>query len=124
MPAKSLKLDSLDLDLENPRIKQAADQREAMQLIIKEQKAKLINMAESIAERGFSPIDRCLVMPSPYRKGYYTVLEGNRRVLAAKLLKNPALVADLEMPESQKRHLLKAGKNLIRRRLSLSIVLK
>jgi len=46
MPAKSLKLDSLDLDLENPRIKQAADQREAMQLIINEQKAKLINLAE------------------------------------------------------------------------------
>lgn len=109
MPAKSLKLDNLDLDLENPRIKQATDQREAMQLIIKEQKAKLINLAESVAERGFSPIDRCLVMPSPHRKGHYTVLEGNRRILAAKLLKNPALIADLELPESHKRRLLKAG---------------
>lgn len=109
MPAKLLKLDSLDLDLENPRIKQATDQREAMQLIIKEQKSKLTNLAESIAQKGFSPIDRCLVMPSPQRKGHYTVLEGNRRVLAAKLLKNPALVADLEMPEAQKRRLLNAA---------------
>ncbi|MGH9437322.1 MAG: hypothetical protein ACRD22_05340 [Terriglobia bacterium] len=109
MSAKSLKLDSLDLDLENPRIKQAADQREVMQFIIKEQKAKLINLAESIVERGFSPIDRCLVMPSPYRKGHYTVLEGNRRVLAAKLLKNPILIADLDMPEPHKRRLLKAA---------------
>ncbi len=109
MPAKSLKLDSLDLDLENPRIKQAADQREAMQSIISEQKSKLINLAESIAEKGFSPIDRCLVMRSPHRAGHYIVLEGNRRVLAAKLLKGPALVANLEMPESHKRRLLKAG---------------
>lgn len=109
MPAKPLRLDRLDLDLENPRIKQAADQREAMELIVKEQKTKLVNLAESIAQRGFSPIDRCLVMPSPDCKGHYTVLEGNRRVLAAKLLKSPALVADLDMPEAQKRRLLKAG---------------
>lgn len=109
MPAKSLKLDSLDLDLENPRIKQGADQREAMQNIISEQKSKLINLGESITETGFSPIDRCLVMRSPHRPGHYRVLEGNRRVLAAKLLKSPALVADLEMPESHKRRLVKPG---------------
>ncbi|HLN03467.1 MAG TPA: hypothetical protein VK335_29520 [Bryobacteraceae bacterium] len=112
MPAKSLTLDSLDLDLENPRIKQAADQREAMQNIISEQKAKLINLAESVSERGFSPIDRCLVMRSPHRAGHFIVLEGNRRVLAAKLLRSPALVADLEMPESHKRRLVKAGQKL------------
>jgi hypothetical protein len=34
MSAKPIKIDSLDLDLENPRIKQAADQREAMQNLI------------------------------------------------------------------------------------------
>jgi len=112
MPAKSLTLDSLDLDLENPRIKQAADQREAMQNIISEQKAKLINLAESVSERGFSPIDRCLVMRSPHRAGHFIVLEGDRRVLAAKLLRSPALVADLEMPESHKRRLVKAGQKL------------
>ena len=60
MAAKSLKIDSLELDLENPRITLAADQRDAMQKIINEQKVKLINLAESIAERGFSPMDRCL----------------------------------------------------------------
>lgn len=34
MAAKSLKLDSLDLDLENPRITVATDQRDAMQKIL------------------------------------------------------------------------------------------
>ena len=109
MPTKSLKLDSLDLDLENPRIRKAADQREAMQNIITEQKAKLINLAESIAVKGFSPIDRCLVMRSAKRTGHFVVLEGNRRVLAAKLLKNPSLVSDLDIPEGHKKRLHKSA---------------
>jgi hypothetical protein len=109
MSAKSLKLDSLDLDLENPRIRKAAHQREAMQNIITEQKAKLINLAESIAVKGFSPIDRCLVMRSAKRTGHFVVLEGNRRVLAAKLLKSRSLVSDLDMPEGHKKRLHKSG---------------
>jgi hypothetical protein len=49
MPVKSLKIDSLELDLQNPRIPPATDQRDAMQKIIAEQKVKLVNLAESIA---------------------------------------------------------------------------
>lgn len=64
MSSKNLKLDSLDLDLQNPRIQLATDQRDAMQKILSEQKVKLINLAESIAIRGFSPMDRCLVLRS------------------------------------------------------------
>src|SRR5450631_2144779 len=100
MAAKSLKIDSLDLDLENPRITLATDQRDAMQKIIAEQKVKLVNLAESIAVRGFSPMDRCLVLRSHLRAGKFIVLEGNRRVLCAKLLKNPALLTTLEMPDA------------------------
>jgi hypothetical protein len=87
MAAKSLKIDSRDLDLENPRIVLASDQRDTMQKIISEQKVKLINLAESIAVRGFSPMDRCLVLRWHVRTGHFIVLEGNRRVLVAKLLK-------------------------------------
>jgi len=89
MAAKSLKIDSLDLDLENPRIQLATDQRDAMQKILNEQRVKLINLADSIAIRGFSPMDRCLVLRSHLRAGKFIVLEGNRRVLSAKLLKSP-----------------------------------
>ncbi len=112
MPAKSIKLDFLELDLENPRIIVATDQRDAMQKIINEQKVKLINLAESISIRGFSPIDRCLVTQSPIRKGRFIVLEGNRRILAAKLLTNPSLMNDLDMPESHKKRLEKASLSL------------
>jgi hypothetical protein len=45
MPAKTLKVDSLELDLENPRITLARDQRDAMQKIILEQKARVVNLA-------------------------------------------------------------------------------
>ena len=109
MPAKPLKIDSLDLDLENPRITLATDQRDAMQKIIAEQRVKLVNLAESIAVRGFSPMDRCLVLRSHLRTGKFIVLEGNRRVLCAKLLKNPALLTSLEMPDALRKRFLKAA---------------
>jgi hypothetical protein len=109
MPPKSLKLDSLELDLENPRITLAENQRDAMQKIISEQKAKLVNLAESVAVRGFSPMDRCLVLRSS-RAGKFIVLEGNRRVLCAKLLKNPSLIHTFPMPDAFRKRLEKVAK--------------
>jgi hypothetical protein len=109
MAAKTLKLDSLDLDLQNPRITLANDQRDAMQKIIAEQKVKIINLAESIADRGFSPMDRVLVLKSEIRPGKFTVLEGNRRVLCAKLLRNPSLIPTLDMPDAFKKRFQKAA---------------
>jgi len=102
MSAKGLKIDQLKLDLVNPRITQAADQHEAMQCIIEDQDIKLANLAESIVEEGLNPMDRLLIM----RDGddNYTVLEGNRRVVALKILKNPAILTGLDVrPGLQKR---------------------
>ena len=111
MPAKSLKIDSLDLDLENPRITLAADQRDAMQKILNEQKVKLINLAESIASKGLNPMDRFLILRSHLRTGKFIVLEGNRRLLASKLLKSPALITSLHMSGAFKKRLQKASQN-------------
>jgi hypothetical protein len=108
MAAKPLKIDSLDLDLGNPRIVRATDQRDAMQKILKEQGAKLINLAESIAAKGLSPMDRFLVVRSD-KAAKFIVLEGNRRVLAMKLLKSAPLVNDLEMSDAFRKRLLAAG---------------
>lgn len=116
MAAKSLRIDSLELDLENPRIVIAANQRDAMQKILSEQAIKLIVLAESIASNGLSPIDRFLVVRSE-RAGKFVVLEGNRRVLALKLLKNPTLVNDLEMPEAYRKRLIAAGHSFKERKL-------
>lgn len=109
MPVKSLKIDSLELDLENPRITLATDQRDAIQKILNEQGAKLINLAESIADNGLNPMDRFLILRSD-RAGKFTVLEGNRRLLALKLLKSAPLVHDLELFAAFRKRLLTAGK--------------
>jgi hypothetical protein len=108
MAQKQLKIDSLELDLENPRITLASDQRDAMQKILNEQKIRLINLAESIAVKGLNPMDRFLVLRST-RAGKFIVVEGNRRLLAIKLLKNPSLIADLEMTDAFKKRLQKAA---------------
>src|SRR5271165_1420744 len=97
MPPKPLKLASLELDLENPRITLASDQRDAMQKIISEQGVKLINLAENIAAKGLNPMNRYLVMASPGRAGKFVVLEGNRRLVAMRLLQKPELIDDMEM---------------------------
>jgi hypothetical protein len=94
MATKSLKIDSLDLDLQNPRITLASDQRDAMQKILNDQKVRLINLAESIAAKGLNPMDRFLVLRSE-RQGKFIVVEGNRRALAIKLIKKPSLIDDL-----------------------------
>jgi hypothetical protein len=53
----------------------------------------LVNLAESIAEAGLNPTD--LPMVAPEEGGFYTVLEGNRRVAAMKLASSPQLAASL-----------------------------
>lgn len=108
MAVKSLKIDSLELDLQNPRILPATDQRDAMQKILKEQGLKLVNLAESIATNGLNPMDRSLVTRSE-RQGKFIVLEGNRRLLALKLFNNPTLVNDLQMSDAARKRLLAAG---------------
>jgi hypothetical protein len=90
MSAKSLKIDGLDLDLENPRITLASDQPMRCRRFSMS-KRKLINLAESIASKGLDPMDRFLILRSHLRSGKFIVLEGNRRLLSAKLLTNPSL---------------------------------
>jgi hypothetical protein len=98
MPAIDLNIDQLDLDLENPRIIQAAGQHEAMERIIEDQDFRLANLADSIVEAGsLNPTDRLLVMKSPTNGDKYVVLEGNRRLLALRLLKNPSALSGLDV---------------------------
>jgi hypothetical protein len=95
VPAKSLRIDQLKLDLINPRIGKAADQHEAMQQIINDQDYKLVNLAENITDNNsLNPMDRLLVLKDS--DGKYIVLEDNRRALALKLLANPAALGVLK----------------------------
>ena len=105
MPEVKLRIDALVLDGDNPRITHADGQQQALQKVVKDQKTKLVRLAESIVEHGLSPIEKFMVMevsPKPQR---YVALEGNRRVTVLKLLANPAVMTGLDMPEGIRRSL-------------------
>jgi hypothetical protein len=81
-------LTDLMLDLGNPRHATVRGQRDAIQALL-EDSEKLLALAKDIAEHGLNPLDVFLVAPG--RADLFTVLEGNRRIAALKLLSHPEL---------------------------------
>jgi hypothetical protein len=97
MAAKSIPVEDLRLDLKNPRISEAMSQRDALQKIIDDQDAKLVALAESIVEDGLNPMDRFLVIASPDEPGKSITIEGNRRLAAIKVLRNPSVLTGMQV---------------------------
>jgi len=83
----------LRLDAINPRHAKVGNDREAIRALIEDDAPKLVRLAQSIAAHGLNPTDVFLVLREP--GPIYTVLEGNRRLAALKLLANPD-IADEE----------------------------
>ena len=92
MEKRTIPVESLLLDVENPRHERVQTQGQAIDAVIEDQGAKLVRLATDVAEKGLSPIDRMLVIKNR-GKQTYTVVEGNRRITAVKLLRNPDLAA-------------------------------
>src|SRR5437867_3868720 len=88
---QNIPLTDLLLDPENYRLEPQATQLATIHAMIAEQEEKLIELAEDILELGgLSPIVLTAVCRSN-EPGKYMVVEGNRRVTALKLLRDPAL---------------------------------
>lgn len=87
-----IRTEDLVLDGKNPRHDPVSGTREAIQALLADGADKMVNLAADIADNGVSPIDLFLVMPN--EQGLFTVLEGNRRVAALKLLANPSLAGE------------------------------
>jgi hypothetical protein len=88
---ETFKLSELRLDQDNYRTGHVDSQRGALDAIIDDQKHKLVNLAKNIlAEGGLSPGEPIWVARDP-KSGTYTVVEGNRRVAALKIMENPSL---------------------------------
>src|SRR5437773_11133994 len=88
---QNIPLTDLLLDPENYRLEPQATQLATIHAMIAEQDEKLIDLAEDIVDLGgLSPIVLTAVCPSSDPEKYM-VLEGNRRVTALKLLKDPEL---------------------------------
>lgn len=85
----SIEVTNLLLDLGNVRVGTQDNQFDAIQSMIKLQGEKLVYLAKHIGEHGLNPMDIQGVVDSG--DGKYTVVEGNRRLTALKLLHSPSL---------------------------------
>ena len=94
MKTKEIRVADLQLDTTNYRTGKQDDQRDSIRALIEEQKNKLVNLAKDIIENGLSPLETILVVAVPDARSRYTVVEGNRRIAAMKLVMQPDLAAD------------------------------
>lgn len=90
---EELEVDKLLLDVENPRHDILKKQSETLKEIMLNQKGKLLKLAEDIVYFGINPSDLTIVTPSKDDSGKFIVLEGNRRLAAIQLLRDPTLAA-------------------------------
>ncbi len=117
MPEIKLKIEDLVLDHDNPRITHAEGQQEALQKLVKDQKTKLVKLAQSIAEHGMNPMDRMLVLRLNQKPIRFISLEGNRRVAVLKMLVNPAVMSGLDMPAPMKKAIERHAKGFKKSRV-------
>lgn len=103
MKTKDIRVTDLQLDTGNYRTGKQNDQRDAIRALIEEQKNKLVNLAKDVMDNGLSPLETILVVPDPDDKRRYTVVEGNRRVAAMKLVNQPDLASDTTWHNAFKR---------------------
>jgi len=84
----SVRLDRLLMDSENPRHEPLSSEPEIIAWLVKNE--AVLPLAKTIVEMGdLSPLENVGVYPHPTKRGYYVVAEGNRRVCALTLLRDP-----------------------------------
>lgn len=86
-----IEVTKLVVNVKNPRYEETQNQPMAIVELIKEQEDKIINLAKDIVnEKELNPSELPII--SPLGDGTYEVLEGNRRVVALKLLHTPDII--------------------------------
>lgn len=92
------KPDDLVFDYGNPRLTDEVGplpKNEKDMIGLLSQAADIDELLRSIAQNGYLPFDDMVVIRD--KDGKFKVLEGNRRLAAVRLFKNPQLAADLEI---------------------------
>lgn len=85
---KTIAVSKIYLDPENPRHETLPDEPAIIRYLIANENVR--NLAKDIAEAGsLSPLEPVAVIQHPKIKTGYTVVEGNRRICALKLLADP-----------------------------------
>ena len=102
MKRETVELSLLLLSDKNPRLEPSFGEMEAIARMVEDQGDKLFVLATDIVENGLNPLDTIAVYPSELYSGYYEVGEGNRRICAIKLLKDPSLIKTINTTLSTK----------------------
>lgn len=89
MNFKTLNIDQIEFDKQNPRLPTTVGTKESDIIKYLAAKTGIEDLMISIGENGFFPGEAIVVTPAEDDK--YTVLEGNRRLAALKLLQDPEL---------------------------------
>lgn len=93
-----ISISQLLLDTQNPRLADTqSSQRDAIRAMTVAQPEKIISLAQHIVENGTNPANLPIVMPSD-NKGFFYVLDGNRRITSLKLLESPILAEGILSP--------------------------
>lgn len=102
-------VEDLLLDLRNPRIGEVPDQPAALTAIIELDQKHFRNMMRSISEHGLDPGDSFYIVDESAEGtgSDYTVVDGNRRLAATKVLINPDLLKATGLVESITKPLIK-----------------
>ena len=102
MKRETIELSLLLLSDKNPRLEPSFGEMEAIARMVEDQGEKLFVLATDIVENGLNPLDTIAVYPSEIYSGYFEVGEGNRRICAIKLLKDPSLIKTINTTLSTK----------------------
>lgn len=96
MKERTVSVNSVYLDIVNPRFDAVNNQEEALSELLEKCGAKIIKLADDILEHGINPTDKiiCVEETLPSGKTVYIAKEGNRRLLAIKALLNPRIVSN------------------------------
>jgi hypothetical protein len=89
---KKLKLTDLQVNTENYRFEPVSSQKEAIDKMVDDQGDKLLHLAEDIVKNGLNPNDKIQTIVSSHDTTKFNVVEGNRRIVALKLVNNPDLI--------------------------------
>ena len=96
-------LTNLLLDVINPRFEtEQQNQRDAINKMAEEQGDKILNLAEDIVQFGIDPSSLPLVIAAE-EGTKHIVVEGNRRIVALKLLHNPTLAPQVWSSPQEKK---------------------
>lgn len=85
-----IQIEDILVNPKNPRFEPVQNQQKAIEVMLENMKHKVKNLARDIADNGLNPTKHIYVLKSS--RGKYVVLEGNRRLVAIKLINNPSIV--------------------------------